>query len=107
VIRSRGILKTKRLLTVNCFLKRAMEESIFDIELVNRPLRRDNYTEDCANGAGLNNRRESFIVVNAMLLRKTATNPASFIARKTTVRVEVLMKNPLTRNDVCTRRARN
>jgi phage-related protein len=107
VIRSRGILKTKRLLTVNCFLKRAMEESIFDIDLVNRPLRRDGYTQDSANGDGLNNRRESFIIVNAMLLRKTTTNPASFIARKTTVGVEFLTKNPLTRNDVCTRRARN
>jgi hypothetical protein len=57
MIRSRGILKTQRLLTVNCFLKRAMEESIFDVELVNRPLRRDSYTDYCANGAGLNNRR--------------------------------------------------
>jgi phage-related protein len=107
MIRGRGVLKTKRLLTINCFLKRTMEESIFDIELVNRPLRRDGYTENCANGAGLNNRRESFIVVNAMLLRKTATNPPSFIARKTTVRVEFLTKNPLTRNDVCTGRSRN
>jgi hypothetical protein len=42
-----------------------------------------------------------------MLLRKTVTNPASFIARKTTVGVEFLMKNPLTRDNVCTRRARN
>jgi hypothetical protein len=80
MIRSRGILKTKRLLTINCFLKRSMEESIFYIELVNGPLRRDGYTEYCANGARLNNRRESFIVVNPMLLRETATNPTSFIA---------------------------
>jgi hypothetical protein len=107
MIRSRGILKTKRLLTVNFFLKRAMEESIFDVELVNRPLRRDGYTEYYANGAGLNNRRESFIIVNPVLLRKTATNPASFVARKTTVGVEFLMKTPLTRDNVCTRRARN
>jgi hypothetical protein len=107
MIRSRGILKTKRLVTINCFLKRAVEERIFDIELVNGPLRRDGYTEYCANGAGLNNMRESFIVVNAMLLRKTATNPASFIARETTVGVEFLTKNPLTRNDVCTIRSRN
>jgi hypothetical protein len=94
MIRSRGILKTKRLLTVNCFLKKAMEESIFDVELVNRPLRRDDCTEYYANGAGLNNRRESFIIVNAMLLRKSATNPASFIARKTTVGVKFLTKKP-------------
>jgi hypothetical protein len=70
MIRSRGILKTKRLLIVNCFLKRAMEESIFDVDLVNRPLRRNGYTEYCANGARLNNRRESFIIVNPMLLRQ-------------------------------------
>jgi hypothetical protein len=55
MIRSRGILKTKRLLTINFFQKISMEESIFDIELVNRPLRRDGYTEYGANGAGLNN----------------------------------------------------
>jgi hypothetical protein len=107
MIRSRGILKTKRLLTVNCFLKRAMEKSIFDIKLVNRPRRRDNYTKNYANGAGLNNKREGFIVVNAMLLRKTTTNPASFIARKTTIGVEFLSKNPLTGDNVCTRRVRN
>jgi hypothetical protein len=54
-----------------------------------------------------NKGRESFIVVNAVLMRKTATNPASFIARETTVGVEFLTKNPLTRNDVSTRRSRN
>jgi hypothetical protein len=42
-----------------------------------------------------------------MLLRKTVTNPTSFIARKTTIGVEFLTKTPLTRNDVCTRRSRN
>ena len=31
MIRRRGILKTKRLLTIYCFLKRTMEKGIFNI----------------------------------------------------------------------------
>ena len=42
-------------------------------------------TEDGANGAGFDNRGKGFFIVNAVLLRKTATNPASFIARKSAV----------------------
>jgi hypothetical protein len=84
-----------------------MEKRIFDIKLVNGPCGGDGCNEDCSNGAGLNNRGESFFVVDAMLLRKTVTDPASFITRKTTIGVEFLMETPFTRNDVCTGRARN
>ena len=94
MIRRRRILKTKGLLTIDCFAKRAMKKGIFDVKLVNGPCGRHCYTEDGANGARLNDGRESFFIVNAMLLRKTATNPASFITRKTTVGMEFLTENP-------------
>ena len=48
-----AIFEAKRLLTIDCFLKRAMKKSVFDIELMNRPRRRDGDAEDITNGAGL------------------------------------------------------
>jgi hypothetical protein len=107
MIGGRGVLKTERLLIINCFLKRTMEKVIFDIKLVNGPGRGDCYTENYSNGAGLDSGGESFIVVNAMLLRKIATDPTSFISRKTAIGVEFFTENPFTRNYVCTGRARN
>jgi hypothetical protein len=72
-----------------------MEKGIFYIKFVNGPCGGDFYTENYSNGAGLNDGGESFIIVNAMLLRKNATNPASFISRKNAIGVELLTKKPI------------
>ena len=74
------IFKTQRLLAVDSFLKGTMEESIFNIKLVNGPGRRDSNTKNGANGARFNNRREGFFVINSLLLRKATTNPPGFIS---------------------------
>jgi hypothetical protein len=107
MIRCSRVFKTKRLLTIDCFVKRTMEKSIFNIELVNRPGRGCGYAKNSANGARFDYRRKGFIIVDAMLLRETATDPASFVSRESAISKELLAKHPFAGNNVSTDRARN
>jgi len=107
MIRCSRDFETKRLLTIDCFVKRTMEKGIFYIELVNRPGRGCGYAKNRANGARFNDGRKGFIIVNAMLLGETTTNPASFVPRERAVSKELLAKHPFAGNDVSTGRARN
>jgi hypothetical protein len=45
-----------------------MKKSIFNIKLMNGPRGRNINAEDSMNGARLDDRREGFIIVDAMLL---------------------------------------
>jgi hypothetical protein len=83
-----------------------MKKSIFNIKLMNGPRGRNINAEDSMNGARLDDRREGFIIVDAMLLRVTATNPPSFVAWKRPIRMDFLSENPCTRNNVDTGRTR-
>jgi hypothetical protein len=58
-----------------------VEEGIFDIKLVDRPVRGDGEREDNADGARFDDGAESFVVVDAVFLRETADNPTSFVTR--------------------------
>lgn len=68
-----------------------------------RPGGRGGYAQHSANGAWLNDGRESFIKVNAALLGKAATDSACLVARERTIRVKFVAKYPLAGNNVCTR----
>jgi hypothetical protein len=59
------------------------------------------------NGARLDNGGENFIVVNAMLLKKTSADPTGFIARERTIGVKFLAKHPFARNNIGITRRRN
>ena len=61
--------------------------------------------KNSTNGAGIDNRRECFIIINAML-RVSMTDPAGFIAGEAPVKVEFLVKDPFVRNDICIGRMR-
>lgn len=74
---------------------------------MDRPRGGDSQAENNPNGARLNNGRERFVKINAWLLRVTAAHPASLVARKRTVRVKFMTENPLARDDIGTRWARN
>ena len=95
IIRIRRIFKTKWLLTIDCFLKRAMKKSVFYIKLMNRPRRRDGDAKDSTNSAGFDNWRESLIIIDAMLLRVTTAYPASFITCKTSIGIKFVSKTHL------------
>ena len=102
-IRRRRMFKARRLLTIDGFIKGAMKKSIFYIELMNRPGRRNSKTENNSNSAGFNNWRESLIIVNPRLLRKTPTDPTSLVTCKRAIRMKFVSKNPLAGDDIGTR----
>ena len=74
---------------------------------MNRPGGGNSKAENSAYSTRLNYRRESFIVINAMLLGIAATYPTCFVARESTIRVKLLTKHPLTRDNVGIGRTRN
>jgi len=82
IIRICWINKTRRLLTVNCLIKKTMKKSILHIKLVNRPLSRSCNTQNRPNGLWLNNRTECLIKVKTRLLSESAGDPTSLVTRQ-------------------------
>ena len=74
---------------------------------MNWPGRRDGDAKDIANSVGLDNWRESLIIIDAVLLRVTTAYPSSLITCKTPIRIKFMAKNPFARNDICIGRTRN
>jgi hypothetical protein len=101
------INKTGWLLTVDNFVKVAIEKGVLDIKLTDRPITRDNNVEDEANCFRLGKRIGSLVVVDAWALRVAADYPTSFATSKHAVRVELMTIDPLADDDVGTRWARN
>jgi hypothetical protein len=62
------------------------------------PVRRDSEREDNANGAGFNDGGESFVVIDAVFLRKPTDDPPSFIASKGAIGMKLVAKNPFARD---------
>jgi len=107
MIRKGWINKTWRLLAVDCLIKMTMKKSILDIQLMNRPMMRGCNTQNCPDCSWFNNRTEYLIIVNAMVLRESLNNPTSFVASKGTIRMTLMLENPLSCHDISTRRPRN
>jgi hypothetical protein len=70
-----GINKTGWLLTVNHFVKDAVEKGILNIKLTDRPITGDSNAEDEADYFRLGNRTEGLIVVDAWALRVAVDYP--------------------------------
>ena len=102
MVREGWVSESERLTAENGFVESDVQESVLHIQLVNGPRRGNGKTKNHTNCAGLNDRRESFVEVNAGLLRVTAANPTSFVARKRPVGVEFVPKNPLAGNNIST-----
>jgi hypothetical protein len=107
VVRMSGINKTRRLLTVNHFVKVAVEKGILDIKLTDRPITGDSDAEDEAYGFKLGNRTKGLVVVDAWALRVATDDPTSFATSKHAIRVELMAIDPLADDDVGARCARN
>jgi hypothetical protein len=78
----RWINEPRRLLAVHCLIKIPMEEGVLHIKLTDRPLVRNNNAENSPDSCQLDNRTESLIIINAMLLRETTNNSSSLMMRK-------------------------
>ena len=80
-------------------LSGAMEKSIFDIQLMNCPTTRKPERENCS---WLDDWTKSFIVINARALSKASEEPASLIPFERAICLELVLENPLVRDNVTT-----
>ena len=93
VVWMRWVLKTRWLNTVDSLGKSPVEESILDVQLMNRPMPRESQGQHCTNNSSwLNHRTESVGVVDARTLSETPENLASFITLQRTVSLEFVLK---------------
>ncbi len=99
--------EARRLLRVDRLGEDAIEEGIIDVELVHRPITGDGEGQDSADGGRFHDRAKSFIEVDAVLLGKTAEDPASLVAIKGAIGFELVMIYPFAGDDVGAGRTRD
>jgi len=95
-----GILKTRRLYTIDCLLQGAVKKGILHIKLMNRPTTRESQREDCPHSSGLHNPAENLIEIHARPLGETPKNLASLIPLQGPVGGELVLEDPLVRHHV-------
>jgi hypothetical protein len=78
----------------------AMEEDVFHIELLERPVMGGSNSEHRAHGGQFDNQVESLIVVHTRALREPPEDPASLVAVESPVRERLVGKNPFIGDDV-------
>jgi hypothetical protein len=94
VVRTPGVNKARRLLTVDLLVKVAMKKGILDVELVNRPRPRESDAEDDADRGWLDDGAEGLVEINPRLLREAADDPSSLVASKAAVGVKLVLVDP-------------
>jgi hypothetical protein len=106
-IRAGAVNKTSRLHTINCLVKGAMQESILDIKLMNRPIMIESNCENCAYSSRLDHGTEGLIKINSRTLSETSKNPTSLVSLKRTVSTILMAINPLAGHNISSRGTRN
>ena len=106
IIRARAANKTSRLHIINRFVEGAMQESILDIKLMNRPILRESNCEHCANGSRLDHGTEGLIKINSKTLSETSKNPTSLLSLKRTISTILMAINPLVGHNIGSRGTR-
>jgi hypothetical protein len=84
-----------------------VEESIFDIKLMNRPPARNYKGQHSANSSGLDNRTKGLTEINSMALRITTDSPSILVPLKRAIGIVLNLEHPLTGDDISARRSRN
>jgi hypothetical protein len=84
-----------------------MEKGVGDVHLVNRPAARHGELEHGVNGPGLDNRGEGLSKINVGSLTKAANDPSRLMPIKSSVRMELVLEDPLPSDDVGMARSRN
>ena len=105
-IRTGAINKTSRLHIINRLVEGAMQESIIDIKLMNRPIMRESNCEHCANGSRLDHGTEGLIKINSKTLSETSKNPTSLLSLKRTISTILMAINPLVGHNIGSRGTR-
>jgi hypothetical protein len=96
-----------RLLTEHLLLEMTMEKGIGDIHLVYWPAARDRKLEDRKNGSGFDNRRKGVMEVDAFTLPETANHPTRLVMIKSTIRMKLVLEDPLPGDDIGMSQTRN
>jgi len=77
-----------------------MQEGILDIKLMDGPLSRKSQREDCADSGRLYHRAEGLGEIHAGPLREATENPARLVPLKRSVRLELVLEDPLSNDYV-------
>lgn len=83
-----------------------MNESIFDIKLVDGPMFVDGDVEKCVDGGRLDNGTKCMIEINDKELREYLSNKATFITIKFSRAIRLVTIKPSTTDNVGPRRRR-
>jgi hypothetical protein len=84
-----------------------VEEGIFHVELLNRPVTGDSSGEHHVNSGWFYNRAEGLIVVDSGALSETLKDPTSLVAIKGPISTELVREDPLAGDNVGVLRSGN
>ena len=84
-----------------------MEESILDVQLMNRPRTGQSQSENNSDSGRFDNRAESLIVVDAGPLSESPKNPTSLVMIKRAISQKFTAKDPFTSDEVDAVRSRD
>lgn len=99
-VRVRGVDETNRLATINCLKKSTMQESILNIQLMNRPIMRKSERKDNPNSDGFDYWIERLIEINTGFLGESTENPLCLVSVKGAIGLKFVPKDPLVGNNV-------
>ena len=84
-----------------------MEESILDVQLVNRPRARHSQCKNNADYGRLDDWTESLLIINLWALSETSKHPPDLVTIKRAISQKLMTINPFTGDDVNTGRTGN
>jgi hypothetical protein len=85
----------------------AMEESVFNVELVHGPTPGGNQSLHSPDGGRLDDRAEGLIVVYPGALSEPPDDSMSLVPFKRAIHLELVLEDPLTGNDIGPKRPKN
>jgi hypothetical protein len=88
------------LLTEHWLLQMTIEKSIGDIHLVYWPAVRDLKLENRKNSVGFDNRSKGVMEVDTFTLPETADHLARLVMIKSTIRMKLVLEDPLPDDDI-------
>ena len=107
MVESRRVVKTGRLLVVDCLIQMAVKKGVLHVRLMYRPGARGGDAEDDSDGTWFNNWVKRLIVVDAVLLREATNDRSGFMASQRAVGMILVLEDALAGDDVGTRRSRD
>jgi hypothetical protein len=88
------------LATVDDLGELVVEKGVLDVKLASLPFKGERDGEDDVDRGRFHNRTERLVKVNALLLREAAKHPTCFVAVERAIRLQLVVKDPLARDDI-------